>query len=125
MFEFLAVAKSRGQHVILVLFDDCWKAAWTGEKQPDPIPGLHNSQWVQCPGKVALPQDALKNYVIEVIGTFKNSDTVVLWDLYNEAGNSEKFEESLPLCKKVFQWARQVNPSQPLTSGWWDDSSRL
>jgi len=83
VFEFLAVAKSRGQHVILVLFDDCWKSTWTAEKQPEPIPGIHNSQWVQCPGNVSMPEETLKNYVLDVVGTFRNSDTVILWDVYN------------------------------------------
>jgi len=28
-------------------------------------------------------------------------------------------DKSLPLVKKVFEWGREVNPSQPLTSGIW------
>jgi hypothetical protein len=27
----------------------------------------------------------------------------------------------VPLLTKVFEWAREVNPSQPITSGWWND----
>lgn len=26
----------------------------------------------------------------------------------------------MPFAKKVFEWARLVNPSQPITSGWWN-----
>jgi len=52
IFEFLVVAKGRGHQVIPVLFDDCWKAEWKDGEQPEPIPGLHNSQWVQCPGSI-------------------------------------------------------------------------
>ena len=40
--------------------------------------------------------------------------------MYNEIGNSGHLSKSLPLAKKAFQWARQVNPSQPLTSGKWN-----
>lgn len=54
IFAFLAVAKSRGHHVIPVLFDDCWREVWAEGKQPDPIPGIHNSQWVQCPGVIQV-----------------------------------------------------------------------
>ena len=50
IFSFLAVAKGRGFNVIPVLFDDCWKGTWKDGVQPEPIPGIHNSQWVQCPG---------------------------------------------------------------------------
>lgn len=43
-----------------------------------------------------------------------------MWDLYNEVGNSGYLDNSLPLLKKVFGWARAVEPSQPLTSGSWN-----
>jgi hypothetical protein len=26
----------------------------------------------------------------------------------------------LPFCRKVFEWARSANPSQPITSGKWN-----
>jgi hypothetical protein len=54
IFSFLATAKTRGAGIIFVLFDDCWNDHWISGKQPDPIPGVHNSQWVQCPGKNAV-----------------------------------------------------------------------
>jgi len=54
IFTFLAVAKSRGAQIIFVLFDDCWRDTWQNGKQPDPLPGIHNSQWLQCPGKVHI-----------------------------------------------------------------------
>jgi endo-1,4-beta-mannosidase len=88
IFSFLAVAKTRGFHVVFVLFDDCWKSNWMDGDQPDPIPGIHNSQWVQCPGKDDVQESVLQKYVTDIIGTFKNSDTIVMWDLYNEVGNS-------------------------------------
>lgn len=102
------------------MFDDCWRATWKDGAQPEPIPGLHNSQWVQCPGTVTVDENILKKYVTDIIGTFKSSDTIVMWDLYNEVGNSGKVTSSLPFCQKVFQWARSANPSQPVTSGWWN-----
>lgn len=88
IFQFLAVAKSRGFHVIPVLFDDCWKSTWADGQQPDPIPGVHNSQWVQCPGKIHVEEAVLQKYVLDILGTFRTSDTIVMWDLYNEVGNS-------------------------------------
>jgi hypothetical protein len=120
IFSFLAVAKSRGVHIVPVLFDDCWKETWNDGQQPDPVPGLHNSQWVQCPGKVEIDEAILKNYVVDIIGSFRNSETIVMWDLYNEVGNSGKLVGSLPFCMKVFSWARSASPSQPVTSGWWN-----
>lgn len=83
IFTFLAVTKSRGHDVIPVLFDDCWKGTWVDGKQPDPIPGLHNSQWVQCPGLVEVEETVLQKYVTDILTTFKNSDAIAMWDLYN------------------------------------------
>jgi hypothetical protein len=46
--------------------------------------------------------------------------------LYNEPGNSDYKNKSLPLLKSVFKWARQVNLSQPISSGVWNgDLSEL
>jgi hypothetical protein len=44
----------------------------------------------------------------------------VLWDLYNEPGNSGYGNRSLPLLEKVFTWARTINPGQPLSSAVWN-----
>jgi len=62
----------------------------------------------------------LQDYVRTILLTFTSDTTIVLWDLYNEVGNSGHVENSLPLLKKIFNWARLVNPSQPLTSGHWN-----
>jgi hypothetical protein len=44
---------------------------------------------------------------------------VLMWDLYNEPGNSGMGNASLPLVEATFTWARAVKPSQPLTIGVW------
>ena len=81
--RFLALAKKHNHHVIPVLFDDCWNPHYQDGKQPDPIPGLHNSQWVQCPGQVPISEAILQNYVVTILSKFKNDETIVLWDVYN------------------------------------------
>lgn len=111
----------RGAGIIFVLFDDCWNDHYTPGVQPDPIPGIHNSRWLQCPGNNPVTEEQMKNYVIDVIAANRNRETVVMWDLYNEVGNSGKLLASLPLAKKVFEWSRSANPTQPLTSGHWNN----
>jgi hypothetical protein len=64
----------------------------------------------------------LEAYVKDVMTTFKNDNRVLLWDLYNEPGNNRQVEKSFPLLKLVFQWARTVAPSQPVTAGVWNSS---
>jgi endo-1,4-beta-mannosidase len=61
----------------------------------------------------------LEGYFKDVMGTFAHDKRIVLWDLYNEPGNSNKRDTSLSLLKKVFGWAREVNPDQPVSVGLW------
>ena len=64
---------------------------------------------------------ALESYMKDILGTFAEDRRILMWDLYNEPGNSKYKAGSLPLLKKAFEWAREVRPSQPLTSGVWSD----
>ena len=55
----------------------------------------------------------------DVLSSFAKDKRILLWDLYNEPGNSGKRDSSYPLLKKVFQWARAINPDQPISVGLW------
>ncbi|MBW2621568.1 MAG: 1,4-beta-xylanase [Deltaproteobacteria bacterium] len=119
--EFLSIADQFNITVMFVLFDDCafaGKEPYLG-KQDDPVPGVHNSGWTPSPGpkKVVNKEywSQLENYVKDVVGVFKNDKRVVVWDMYNEPGNSKMWEKSLPLVEASFRWAREMNPIQPLT----------
>lgn len=121
--EYLAIADKHHIKTMFVFFDDCWNADAKIGKQPAPKTGIHNSGWLQDPGnRLGTPgQEAmLKAYVTDVMTTFKNDKRILLWDLYNEPGNSKKKDASMDLLVKVFTWARAVNPSQPLSVGLWD-----
>ena len=122
--EFLDIAESHNIRVMFVLFDDCWNPDPTLGKQPDPKPGIHNSGWVQCPGGEMQNRDealypVLKAYTQNLLKSFDKDKRILAWDLYNEPGNNDYFDKSLPLLKKVFEWAREANPSQPITVGLW------
>jgi hypothetical protein len=122
--RFLSIADKHGIQIMFVFFDDCWNKVPVPGKQPDPKPGVHNSGWVQDPGHresydtTKFPE--LEKYVKDILFTFKTDKRVLLWDLYNEPGNNGKRDSSLTLVKKVFSWAREVNPQQPISSGIWD-----
>jgi len=124
MNQFLAISSKHGIRPVFVFFDDCWNEESSIGKQPSPRPGVHNSGWVQDPG-VSLRKDTIKlypvleKYIKDVLTTFKNDKRVLLWDMYNEPGNSKHGITSLPLLKNAFKWARKVNPSQPISSGIW------
>lgn len=126
---YLSISARHKIKTLFVIFDDCWNdTAWVG-KQPEPRKGIHNSGWVRDPGTMVhrYPDTlrSLEAYVKDIMTSFKDDDRILLWDLYNEPGNSDQYERSFNLLKLVFQWARQVNPSQPISAGLWNNGDRL
>jgi Cellulase (glycosyl hydrolase family 5) len=132
---FLAICARRHIRPVLVLFDSCWDPSPKLGPQHPPIPGVHNSGWVQSPGKAAMGDPSeyprLKGYVEGVVGAFANDDRILAWDVWNEPSNGNagaygkvelKNKQSyvLTLLPQVFDWARSAKPSQPLTSGLWE-----
>jgi hypothetical protein len=132
--QFLTIASKHGIRPIFVLFDSCWDPYPRLGPQRPPIPGVHNSGWVQSPGAAALGDPSqyprLKAYVIGMVGAFANDPRVLAWDVWNEPNNindpaysrvelKNKVEYVNTLLPRVFDWARSANPTQPLTSGLW------
>ena len=129
---FLAIAAKHHIRPLLVLFDSCWETDPHLGPQHPPIPGVHNSGWVQSPGKERLMNRAdepqLKAYVMGVVGAFAKDDRILGWDVWNEPDNGggdveadvpakvKRVDELLP---KAFAWAREAGATQPLTSGVW------
>ena len=138
--QFLTIASRHHIRPVFVLFDSCWDPMPHLGPQHPPIPGVHNSGWVQSPGAKALADSSqyprLKAYVQGVVGAFAKDDRILAWDLWNEPGadTAGSYPKQDPenktalvaaLLPQVFEWAREVNPIQPLTSGVWDiDTSR-
>jgi len=93
--------------------------------------GVHKPEWIY-PGVVALPgcglghglpkgltekwpclEEICKDFVQTFLGRYSGEQRIIMWDLYNEAP-----AEGRPLVEKMFAWAREVNPTQPLTTCW-------
>jgi hypothetical protein len=132
---FLAIAEKHHIRPMLVLFDSCWEPDPHPGPQHPPIPGVHNSGWVQSPGAKELADPAyepkLKEYVVGVVSAFANDKRILAWDVWNEPDNTNgnRFGETKDkpvlvagLLPKAFAWARSAHPSQPLTSGVWQDT---
>ena len=129
---FLGIAAKHHIRPLLVLFDSCWETDPHLGPQHPPIPGIHNSGWVQSPGKQRLLDHAvepqLKAYVQGVVGAFAKDERILGWDVWNEPDNrggdvaadeSAKVGRVDELLPKAFAWAREMHPTQPLTSGVW------
>lgn len=123
MERYLSISDKHRIQTIFVFFDDCWNKMGTIGPQPPPKPGIHNSGWIQDPGDPASTNTTLfpelEKYVKDVLTHFAHDKRILLWDLYNEPGNSGKKLSSMPLLKAVFTWARAVNPDQPISVGIW------
>jgi len=131
---FLQIADKHHIKPLFVLFDSCWDPNPHLGKQHEPRPGVHNSGWVQSPGAKALEDSSqyprLEAYVIGVVGAFAKDPRVLGWDVWNEPDNTNqgsygeldaknKVALVLMILPKVFDWARETHPTQPLTSGVW------
>jgi hypothetical protein len=117
---------------MLVIFDSVWDPSPHLGPQHPPVPGVHNSGWVQSPGARALADTnqypRLKAYVQGLVRSYANDPRVLAWDLWNEPGSEnadtygraelpDKLTRVTRLLPQVFDWARAVHPAQPLTSG--------
>lgn len=138
--RFLSIASHHHIRPIFVLFDSCWDPLPHLGPQHPPIPGVHNSGWVQSPGAAALDDSKqyprLKTYVVGVVGAFAKDDRILAWDVWNEPGADnagsyprqelkDKEAKVAALLPQAFAWAHEASPTQPLTSGVWDiDISR-
>jgi hypothetical protein len=134
MEQFLKLADKHHIKPIFVFFDSCWDPDPKLGKQHDPKPFVHNSGWVQSPGREYLEHaerlDQLKAYVAGVLVRFRTDDRIAFWDLFNEPDNlndssygkdedPHKPQAVLLLLEKIFAWAREAGPSQPVSSGVW------
>lgn len=133
--QYLAAADRHGIRTMFVLFDSCWHPEPALGPQPQPAPGVHNSGWVQSPGVAALSDPAqhprLQAYVQDVVAAFGQDARVLAWDIWNEPDNGPQVDGCkpavlaakaalvAPLLVDAFRWARDCNPSQPLTSAIW------
>ena len=132
--QVLGIADKHHIGVMLVPLDSVWNPFPKAGPQAAPKAHLHNAGWVQSPGLDILKDPArhneLKPYIEGLVGRFKNDRRVHAWDLINEPDNrngssygkfepENKAELALALLRKVFAWARAIDPEQPLTAGVW------
>src|SRR5713226_5314260 len=103
--QFLNIADKHHIRPMFVLFDSCWEAAPKLGPQHPPIPGVHNSGWVQSPGEPALQDPSqyprLKAYVEGMVGAFANDKRIVAWDVWNKPAGTKEVTALLP---QVFEW---------------------
>jgi hypothetical protein len=132
--RFLDAVDRHGIGVMFVLLDGVWDPLPKLGKQHDPRPHVHNSGWVQSPGAEILADPAryqeLEPYIKGIVGHYRADKRIHVWDIFNEPDNPnrssyskqelpKKADASFALLKKAFYWAREADPTQPVTAGLW------
>ena len=132
--RYLDTCAAHGVSAMLCFGNDCMRPK---ELYQPPVMGPQTNDWGYHGGRklsqhgsfpdavgystIDEPDIAPRWYemVEEIITAYRNDERVVVWDLYNEPGNSNRTEKCLPHLKRFFEIARRVDPVQPLTTGLW------
>jgi hypothetical protein len=120
--DFLTIADRHHIQPLFVFFDDCWNKEPKAGKQPSLNLAFTTQAGCRIRAKTAsfdttgFPTGKICKGCSH---HFAHDKRILLWDLYNEPGNNGKGDSSLTLVTKVFQWARDVNPDQPVSAGLW------
>lgn len=137
--QYLEISQKHGFQTMFVLLDGVWDPHPKKGKQPDPVPFVHNSRWLQSPGAeylVSLEKiELLESYIKGIIKEFASDPRILAWDIFNEPNNknfayrrTELKNKSLftyKLLTRAFEWAREVSPSQPITSAVWNSLGKI
>lgn len=138
--RYIELAAQNNISCMIVLGNDCCppkeealKRMRLGEQQVDW--GYHGGRRISQHGRfdgigyslLDDPEYTEKYYefVREIVGKYKNDERVIMWDVYNEPGNSRRSGITLPHLEKFFEIIRDIDPIQPLTVGIWSQSTEL
>lgn len=103
-----------------------WKRPATGEQSYDVgyhggrkesqhgiFPGMGPHFWLDDP----MHEECYYTMIKELVTRHRDDERILIWDVYNEPGNSKLGAVTLPKLKHIFEITREINPSQPLTAG--------
>ena len=128
--RYISLCAKYGISCIIVLANDCmppktelWKMPAVGEQHYDW--GYHGGRKHSQHGSHKGPaphfylddpvsrEDYLR-MVTEIVTKYKDDERIIIWDVYNEPGNSKRGELTLPNLELMFKTVRACDPSQPV-----------
>ncbi len=138
--EYIKTADKHGISCMIVFGNDCMLPKTEGWK-PQKL-GVQSYDWgyhggrkfsqhgtFDIPGYHLLdePELAEEHYkwVAEIVTKYKDDNRIIIWDVFNEPGNSHRGNMSFPHIKKFFEIIREINPIQPLTSAIWSNTKHI
>lgn len=99
-------------------------------KQPDTDWGYHGGRAVsphrgeRAAGYLPIDdnpelEQCYHEWIRDIITVHKNDERILFWGIWNEAGNSKRFNLSEKFIRRFFEIAREIEPVQPLTADAW------
>jgi hypothetical protein len=133
MDRFLSAADKRGINVMFRFGQDClvpedeyrpFKPGKQRETDWGYHGGMKKDPWRKgligySPLEEPENEKAFYAFIKSVVKTFGNDERVIMWELWNEPGNSGRGDLSAAYIRRSFEIAREQQPVQPLTSGAW------
>ncbi len=132
--RYIALADKYGISCMVVFGNDCMPPKGEGWRLPDVGPqhydwGYHGGRKNSQHGTFSTvgyhllddPEMAKAHYewVREIVTVYKDDPRVIMWDVFNEPGNSNRKNLSLPHLKKFVEIIREIDPIQPITVALW------
>lgn len=135
--NFLEALDARKITMMPVIFNDCLNFGRPENIMPEKPQGWQKYDIGHHGGAIANPFTGEKNlkgwclwdepewhadleaYLTALIQRFGKDERIYAWDLWNEPGNSNRYDMSIPYLKRVFELARSLDVTQPLTAGVW------
>ena len=122
----LDIAAGKGLKLTFTFFTNGGSSAEQPGPQPEPS-GVHGGgHWVQSPRDGIFFDESrwgeLKDYLQDILKTFGKDKRILFWCIYNEPENLRsrtRYRNALPLMRKLYEWAWEVRPDQPLSSSVW------
>lgn len=133
--RYISLLDKYGISAMIVLANDCmppktelWKMPDIGEQSYDI--GYHGGKKHSQHGRHTGPAphfylddpktaESYFKMVEEIVTLYKDDNRILMWDLFNEPGNSQRSGITLPILERMVKVVRNINPSQPLTIGAW------
>ena len=132
--EYFALADKHGIKVMLVLGNDCtvaksrWKPVIFGEQRVDwgyhsgIKGGQHAGDYREAGYQLLDDPDVEPLYydmVAELAEKYGRDERLQVWNVWNEIGNSNRGNMSVPAMERFFDILREKNVMQPLTADVW------
>ena len=131
--RYLSLCAKYGMSCMIVLANDCmppmsdtWKMPYVGVQEYDwgyhggKMHSQHSNHGQVCPHFYLDDPETREDYfrmIREIVTLYRDDPRICIWDLYNEAGNSNRLELTRHNLKAIFDLVRSIDPSQPLTCG--------